>query len=493
MSVSWSQADQEFVHWQKSVGAKGEDALNDMVKDVEGNVYVSGSIQTLGSQTKDVLVSKYSPQGHEIWSKIIGKSGDDRGIALELLNNTLFVLCSSNSSAAPFLANSGQEDIVLLQLNLDGQLQSSSRFGGNFADIPTDISKTTDGQLLISAHSRSTEGDLDSNKGQSDIWALRVDASGSLLWKKNFGGSDEDYSSKIIALPNGEIVVSGHSSSFDGDIMMNYGDFDLSLFKLSPSGDILWEQNYGGLQAEFAVDLLIKDNASIILAGNTQSLSYDISKNAGFSDAWVIEVDAANGGILWEETHGSEYGDYASALSIDESNQLFLMGTTNAPVFQGELSSGSRDSWLAKVNSPNSIDHLALYGGDGFESINDFAVEDDGSILLIGSSNSTDNLFSDNKGKSDGWIMKVELNDLYGGTAAEAVSAHPNPTSGTVYLNNLTDSDEIIVYSASGQLVDSFRASSFTQVLDLTNVSPGVYLVRVERMQGSELIRVVKN
>lgn len=481
------------MHWQKLVGAQGEDVLNDMLKDADGNLYVVGSIQAAQSQTKDVLVSKYSSGGHEIWTTIIGEPGDDRGIGIELLNNTLYVVCSSNSSTGLFNGSVGREDIVLFQMDLNGDVQGVSRFGGNYSDIPTDIEATANGELLVSAHSRSTEGLLDSNKGQSDIWALRIDASGSLIWKKNFGGSDEDYSSKIAELPNGEIVLSGHSSSFDGDMMLNYGDFDLSLFKLSASGEIVWEQNYGGLQAEVAVDLLIQGNDRIILAGNTQSLSYDISKNAGFSDAWVIEVDASNGGILWEETHGSEYGDYASALLIDASNQLYLMGTTNAPVFQGKLTSGSRDSWLARVNTSNSIDHLALFGGNGFESVSDFQVESDGSILLIGSSNSTDNLFSDNNGNSDGWIMKAELNDLYGGNSIEAVSAHPNPTSGTVYLNNLTDADEVVVYNTSGQIVDRFKATSFSQTLDLTNVSSGLYLVKIERSSGSELIRLVRH
>lgn len=480
------------MHWQKSIGSQGEDVMNDMISDADGNFYFAGSTQTEGSQTMDVLVSKYSPEGREIWTKIIGESGDDRGIAVELLNNTLFVLSSSTSSTGAFTASWGREDIVLLQLDLNGNLHGMSRFGGNYADIPTDISKTANGELLISAHSASTEGFMESNKGQFDLWVIRVDGSGSIIWKQNYGGSDEDHSSKIGELPNGDIMLSGHSSSYDGDMLTNYGDFDLSLLKLTADGEIIWAQNYGGLQEDISVDLLI-NNGKIILAGNTLSHSFDISKNAGFSDAWVLEIDAGNGDILWEETHGSEFGDYASALALDESNQLFLTGTTNASIFEGEQSSGCLDAWVAQVNSPSSIDHLALYGGDAQESINDFHVMNDGSFLLIGSSTSTNDLFSNNKGGSDGWIMKYELNASQDDIFVEAVSAHPNPTSGTVYLNNLTDFDEIVVYNASGQVVDAFQAKSFSQVLDLTNASPGIYLVKIERKSGSELIRLVKN
>jgi hypothetical protein len=492
VGTSWSQSDQVFVHWQKSIGMQGEDVLNSMIGDDEGNIYFVGSTQTSGSQTMDILVSKYSPEGLEIWTKILGASGDDQGIDIELLDNTLFVLSSSNSSTGSFSANSGREDIILLRLDLDGNLEGMSRFGGNYADIPTDIAQTDNGELLISAHSESTGGFLDSNKGQFDIWVLRLDNTGSLIWKRNYGGSDDDFSTKIQELSNGEIVLLGHSSSYDGDMMLNYGDLDLSLFKLNPTGEIVWEQNYGGLQEEVAVDLLIGNQEEIFLSGNTLSLSYDISKNAGFSDAWVIEVDPSNGGILWEETHGSEFGDYAAALSMDESGELYLMGTTNADNFRGEQSSGSLDVWIASVNAPNSIDHLALYGGDGFESINDFSVHADGTFLMIGGSNSTTNLFSGNNGNADGWAMKAELNDP-NENSVDAVSAHPNPTSGMVYLNNLSDSDKVVVYTTTGQIVHSFEAQSFSENLDLTNVSSGVYLVKIERSSGSELIRLIRD
>ena len=480
------------MHWQKSIGMQGEDVLNNMIDDKDGNFYFVGSTQTSGSQTMDILVSKYSAEGLEIWTKVFGASGDDRGIDIELLDSTLFVLSSSTSSTVPFGANSGREDIVLLHLDLNGNLEKMSRFGGNYADIPTDITQTASGELLISAHSESDEGLFGENKGQFDMWVLKLDRFGTLLWKQNYGGSDEDFSTKITELQNGEIVLLGHSSSYDGDMMLNYGDLDISLFKLNPTGEIVWEQNYGGLQEEVAVDILIGDQEEIILTGNTLSLSYDISKNAGFSDAWIIEVDPSNGGIVWQETHGSQFSDYASALSMNESGELYLIGTTNAANFRGEQSSGSLDVWIARVNAPNTIDHVALYGGDGFESINDFCLNADGTFLMIGGSNSVTNLFSSNNGNSDGWVMKAELDKLTE-NAVEAVTAHPNPTNGIIYLNNLSESDKVAVFNTNGAIVASFEAQSFSENLDLTKFSSGIYLVKIERSSGSEFIRLIKD
>ncbi len=492
-SFAWSQSDQAFVYWQKSVGAQGEDVLNDMVKDDDDNFYVVGSTQTAGSQSMDILVSKYSNGGRELWTRTIGELGDDRGVAVEFQNNTLYVLASSTSKTGIFSANVGREDLYLIQMNPSGTITSNTHFGGNKADLPTDLAIAANGDVLISLHSTSTEGDFDLNKGQSDMWVMRTAAHGDLLWKYNYGGSDEDFTTKIAELPTGEIVFSGHSSSFDGDMMLNYGDFDLSLFKLNANGAILWEQNYGGLQAEISVDLLIDESEHIFLTGNTQSLSFDISKNAGFSDAWVLEIDPANGSILWEETHGSEYSDYASALSLNEAGELFLVGTTNAPVFYGEVSAGNKDTWLARIDSPESIEHLTLFGGEGYESISKFSLEADGSMIVVGSSNSQENLFSDNNGMSDGWLFRFDTK-AFNNHSEDAVSAHPNPSTGIVYLNHLSTKDEVVVIDLSGNIViEAFVPTAFSKVLDLTHVSPGVYLVQIQRAEGSELIRLVKN
>lgn len=480
------------MHWQQSFGFQGEDVLSDMVKDDQNNFYVVGSTQTSGSQSMDIFVAKYATGGYELWSKVIGESGDDRGVAIQIHNNTVYVLASSTSTTGIFSNNVGREDVYLIQLNTAGSILSSSHFGGNLGDLPTDMAIASNGDVLISLNSKSIEGDFNMNRGQSDMWVVRTTAQGDLIWKQNYGGSDEDFTTKIATLPNGEIAFTGHSSSYDGDMALNYGDFDLSLFKLSANGQILWEQNYGGLQAEISADLAIDGNARIFIAGNTQSLSFDISKNAGFSDAWVLEIDAYNGSILWEETHGTEYSEYASALAFDANNELYLTGTTNAPLFYGQPSAGNSDVWLAKVESPESIEHLALFGGNDFENISAFSLEADGSIISVGTSNSTDNLFSDNKGMSDGWLYRFDLKSS-SSAFSQSVSAHPNPSNGMVYLNNLVATDEIVVYSASGQLVKSaFVPTSVSEVLDLTDVSPGMYLVHIQRSNGLELIRLVR-
>jgi hypothetical protein len=491
-SFSLSQTDQDFVLWQHAIGGAGDDQLNGMVKDADGNLYVVGSVQSSEQSSMHAIVTKYARGGVELWSKRLDEFGDNRGIAIELLNEHVYVLLSSNATAGQLSDNEGREDILLLQLSVSGELVNQTHFGGNHADIPTDLTKTANGELLISAQSQSTTGFFGVNKGQSDMWVFRVTGAGELLWKKNYGGSEEDYSARIAELPNGEIVLLGHSSSYDGDVGVNYGDFDLSLFKLTSAGVILWEHNYGGYQDDLGVDLLVDETAQLYVAGNTLSNSLDIGKNAGFSDAWLLKINPMTGAIVWEETHGSVESDHASFLSMDANKDIYLMGTTTAASFEGEQSNGVQNVWLAHVNAQNSLDHIALFGGNGYETVQAFSMESDGSLLVLGSSTSTTGLMAANHGKSDGCLVNFKRSLTV--DSPLSISLHPNPTSGLVYLNNLLKTDVISVVNAMGQsVVEPFSVSGFSEQLDLTGLVSGVYLLQISRGTSTEVIRVVRN
>lgn len=491
-SLTWSQTDQDFVLWKQSVGGAGDDQLNGMVKDADGHVYVVGSIQSPEQAFMSAIVTKYTNGGVERWSKTFGEFGDSRGIAIEIIDDQLFVLLSANARSGQLSQNFGREDIHLLKLSLSGDILNESHFGGNFADIPTDLSKTANGDLLISAQSQSISGFFDVNKGQTDMWVFRVNTDGELLWKNNYGGTEEDYSARIAELPNGEIILLGHSSSYDGDVGVNYGDFDISLFKLSSVGAIIWERNYGGSLDDLGVDLLVDDASQLYVAGSTLSTSLDIGKNAGFSDAWLLKINSLNGFIMWEETHGGMESDQASCLSFDADKNVYLMGTTIATSFEGDASNGFQNVWLARVDEPNSLEHLGLFGGNGSESVHAFSMENDGSLLILGSSSSTSGLVAGNNGKNDGWLVNFKRSSFE--DSPLSISVHPNPTSGDLYLNNLEITDLVSVVNTMGQpAVEPFEASGFSAQLDLSALPSGVYLLQISRGEQREIIRVVRN
>ena len=104
--------------------------------------------------------------------------------------------------------------------------------GGSSFDVGRSISKTQDNGFLISGSSRSTNGNLTSNKGQNDAWIVKINSSGNLEWQKAIGGSEVDFFYDVVELNDQTIVVVGDSNSSNEDISENKGFTDLLILKL---------------------------------------------------------------------------------------------------------------------------------------------------------------------------------------------------------------------------------------------------------------------
>jgi len=91
---------------------------------------------------------------------------------------------------------------------------------------------TNDGNYIITASSRSANGDLTSNKGLNDAWVYMINEQGGIEFQMSVGGSKLDFANKGVKTPDGKIVVIGNSESSDGDIPQNRGTKDLLLYKI---------------------------------------------------------------------------------------------------------------------------------------------------------------------------------------------------------------------------------------------------------------------
>ena len=73
---------------------------------------------------------------------------------------------------------------------------------------------------------------MTSNKGNNDVWVLKIDGSGNLEGQKSIGGSEIDLAFDIAELNDGSVVIVGESWSSDNDIPENKGFSDLLIINL---------------------------------------------------------------------------------------------------------------------------------------------------------------------------------------------------------------------------------------------------------------------
>ncbi|MCH3883973.1 hypothetical protein [Tenacibaculum aquimarinum] len=163
-------------------------------------------------------------------------------------------------------------------------------YGGSELDEAFDAIKTNDGNFLIVGNTRSNDKDISKNNGSSDIWAIKIDTDGTLLWEQNYGGSSFDLANGITQAQDGGFYIVGNTRSSSIDVTNNNGNKDVWILKINASGKLLSQKTIGGSEIDNANDVVQLSNGNVIVVGESWSSNFDITENKGFSDALIIKM-----------------------------------------------------------------------------------------------------------------------------------------------------------------------------------------------------------
>lgn len=491
LAVSYGNSQKSSILWQKTIGGKGDDNITTITKDQSGNIYVLGSVQSkVNGQNyfnNDVFISKLNQSGEQLWRKTIGGSGDEFGYALKFdSHNEIIALLSSNSMDNGFTSD-GYEDIYMYRLSEEGNIISKHKYGGQFIDIPSDIIQRKNGDYIFFGSSRSHDGDLTENFGMFDFWLVNIDYNGNIKWQRSYGATDDEIAQKVIELDNQDLVLLGNSTSYDGAYSDNVGDADIVLINTNSNGELLWQKSYGGQFNETANDILVEENGNFLVCGSTFSYLFDVSYNAGGSDIWIFEAES-NGELIREKTFGSDGNESLAGMEKTPDGYI-LLGTTSSEYLNDASNNGAQDLWLYELNMDLELTNQALFGASGFDSGNALLLQNDGTIIIGGSTNSSDGLIYENNGGNDALLLKV--GEFYSKEHQKAW-IHPNPSSGIFYVNQLPENSSINVYNHNGQvLFDLHEAGPYAAILDLSKLPAGLYILTITSTEGQESHKLI--
>ena len=234
--------------WHTYYGAgagAGDEAGYGIVTDSEGNAYATGSAtypwQGAGNAdplnpfsggegySTDIVVLKLGTSGTYQWHTFAGASGtDDVGNGIAWGGGRLYVAGQSfDTWGSPLHAHAGETDIVLLQLNGDGQRQWHTFYGSNGDDIGSGVTADASGNAYVggwSAGSWLGDGNASpshpySGTGAADAVVLKLDSSGRYQRHTFYGASDtHDYGVSVALDSNYGVFTTGTSqSTWQGD------------------------------------------------------------------------------------------------------------------------------------------------------------------------------------------------------------------------------------------------------------------------------------
>ena len=258
----------------------------------------------------------------------------------------------------------------------------------------------------------STDGDFIATKGELDIFLSKLDKDGHILWTKIYGGSAYDFGGSFFETTNGEFVLGISSKSNDLDFPENYGDSDVWVLKTNSKGDIIWKKHFGGSRYDFSGEVIKAEKNSYLLVGKTGSVDKDMIEHtdsiASKQDFWV-KLDTS-GTLIWHKTYGFHpYGFFTGIYSV-KSDSLGFIGVGTAET-GGNYKEGhfSLEMFVIKLDKNGNLLWRKLLGGLGIDSARDIEILSDGSYAILGITESNKSGDVDlSYGLKDYWVVRLD-------------------------------------------------------------------------------------
>lgn len=388
------------VIWAKNAGGTNSDHAQSIITDASGNIYVAGGFLsptiTFGSITltnannngnnEDVFLTKYDASGNVLWAKCAGGTSWENMYSLttDVFGN-VYIAGAFFSPSVTFgsitLTNSDpgpnySEDTFLVKYDSNGNALWAKTAGGIYDnDYISSITTDSNGNINMLGTFGSptitfdtTTLTNDSTIGAMDIFLVKYDTNGNVLWAKSAGGNGVDRSISSITDPFGNVIITGYiysSAIIFGSTTLTNPDntgltYDTFLVKYDPNGNILWAKSPSGTSGE-AVSSITSDawgNLCIVGTYKSTTITFDSTTltndtTNGSNDMFIVKYDTL-GNLLWAKSEGGSKSDYAICVTTDSSDNIYLVGN----FVSSSITFGN--TTLTKVNSTGVIYDLFI-------------------------------------------------------------------------------------------------------------------------------------
>lgn len=198
-------------------------------------------------------------------------------------------------------------------------------FGGSENVESESVIETSEGDFLVT-------GRIMREDGNWDVCLMRIDSLGNPIWEKAYGGTGDDTGKSVVEVDGGKYVVAGQVTLPDGTT-------DICLLCVDQNGEISWEENYGGPDADEAGRIQHTFDGNLLVAGSTQIReetkdSLTRSGDGPHWDVYLLKVDT-DGNLIWERTWGERsdetgpFNEKARSVTEVADGGFIMTGTTD--------------------------------------------------------------------------------------------------------------------------------------------------------------------
>jgi hypothetical protein len=291
------------IQWQKDIFGTNLERVSGIHQLSNGNFIIGGSTYSYGSGCSDAFEVMLDSSGTLLWSKAYGDINCNEMVGFSIAHGNGFIGCGFPEGSA--------DNGWLIKTGQNGELEWSKRYEGTQGFLSVKPSKDG-GYLAVGANSiisvlktdsigipiwfkryLTSTGNthcydvvtlddgsavltgqiyLNAFGGIADVYLMKIDSTGNLIWFKTFGFTFEEYGFSIKETYDGGFIVSGWTNSF------GHGAADALLLKADRNGDLEWAKTYGNAWQDKASQIQTTSDSGYVLVGQSYTaLNYDSS------------------------------------------------------------------------------------------------------------------------------------------------------------------------------------------------------------------------
>lgn len=445
-----------------------DDEANCIALNTDGSVVIGGYAKNNGSSS-DIIVRKFSTNGQLLWSTSYNGVANESDRAYDIVTDAsgnVYITGKTDINPSPIVAN---DQVITIKYNANGVQQWAMTYdGGTGLDRGKFIKLSPSGSIYV--------GGKRSINGQDDYLIIKYNANGQQMWANSYdnaGGNDEPNDMELDV--NENIYLTGGSETTLGSAIHDF--FTLGV---DAQGNEIFSSLYAGdAGGDDVAEALSIVSGYICIAGYSDVVSED-----GNSNDCVTICYESNGQTAWLASYdGSGTDDIADDISIDANGIVGVICHSNtaiAPSIQYDLHVMAYD-----ITDGNLIQETVFNLSDSMDVAN-VMLNETGSVYLGGSTWSVE-------GQRDILVVKYNLTVGIEEVSSFDFELFPEPCQDFIHVSvSGTDKYSMSIFDLTGNEVSSGTVFPGLNRIDLSGISGGQYLLRLNNNKESVTRKIIK-
>jgi hypothetical protein len=439
----WAVAGWGQIIFQKTYGGIYPDWGEDVQQVADGGYIIVGTTQSYGIGDQEVYLIKTDSIGDTLWTKTYGRSNSDNGKSVRQTTDGGYILAGYTHG----FGSDTTKDVYLIKTDSIGDTLWTKTYGGIYPDYGESVKQTSDGGYAILGYTKGFGTDT-----TQDIYFIKTNLNGDVLWTKTFGGIYPDWGKCIQETSDSGFIIIGYGYSFGPGVASAY------LIKTDIDGNILWSKAFGGTSAESGLSVQITNDGGYIIAGTTNSFG------AGANDIYLVKTDSG-GLITWTKAFGGTHYDQPSVVQQTTDGGYIIGGWS-----QSFNASQVTDAYLIKTDANGNLIWSKIFGGVNYDNGHSVQQTSDGGYILCGSTRSF------GIGWDDIYLIKTDANGNSGCNEGVPATITSSPISidsnpATTALSPTTSVSSPVIVSSNGGTISSLCLIGISEIKNTQSIT----------------------